>query len=60
MLYTAGFGLTLNFAVSGTLVAIACFAFVDDTDVIHSKDDVNTTGEVGAFFGIRTVISMIT
>jgi hypothetical protein len=45
MLYTAGFGLTLNSAVSGTLMAIACFAFVDDTDVIHSKDDVNTTGK---------------
>jgi predicted nuclease with TOPRIM domain len=46
MLYTAGFGLTLNSAISGTLVAIACFAFVNDADVIHSKDDVNTPGEI--------------
>jgi hypothetical protein len=36
MLYTAGYGMTVLSAVSGTLVAIACFAFVDDTDVIHS------------------------
>jgi hypothetical protein len=36
MLYTAGFGLTITTALSGTLVAIACFAFVDDTDVIHA------------------------
>jgi hypothetical protein len=46
MLYTAGFGLTLHSALSGTLVAIACFAFVDDTDVIHSRYDVNTPGKV--------------
>jgi hypothetical protein len=37
MLYTAGYGMTVLSAVSGTLVAIACFAFVDDTNVIHSR-----------------------
>jgi hypothetical protein len=45
MLCTAGFGLSINSTISGTLMAIACFAFVDDTDVIHSSDDVNTPGE---------------
>jgi hypothetical protein len=44
MLYTCGYGLTFTTALSGTLVAIACFTFVDDTDVIHSRDDVNTPG----------------
>jgi hypothetical protein len=48
MLYTCGYGLTFTTALSGTLVAIACFAFVDDTDVIHSRDDVNTPGEAVA------------
>jgi hypothetical protein len=43
MLYTAGYGMTVLSAVSGTLVVIACFAFVDDTDIIHSR--ANTTGE---------------
>jgi hypothetical protein len=45
MLYTAGYGMTIMSAVSGTLVVIACFAFafIDDTDVIHSQT--NTTGE---------------
>jgi hypothetical protein len=37
MLYTAGFGLTFVSAVSGALVVVACVAFVDDTDVIHSQ-----------------------
>jgi hypothetical protein len=37
MLYTTGFGLTFISAVSGTLMVVACFAFVDDTDVIHSR-----------------------
>jgi hypothetical protein len=45
MLYTAGFGLAFTTAISGTLVAIACFAFVDDTNVIHSRADVNTPGK---------------
>jgi hypothetical protein len=43
MLYTAGYGMTVLSAVSGTLLSIACFAFVDDTDVIHSRP--STTGE---------------
>jgi hypothetical protein len=46
MLYTAGFGLTITASLSGTLVAIACFAFVDDTDVIHARADVITLGEI--------------
>ncbi len=45
MLYRAGFGLSINSAILGTLMAIACFGFVDDTDVIHSSDDVNTPGK---------------
>jgi hypothetical protein len=43
MLYTAGYGMTILSALSGTLVVVACFAFVDDTDVIHSRP--KTTGE---------------
>jgi hypothetical protein len=43
MLYTDGYGMTVLSAISGTLVVIACFAFVDDTDVIHSQ--ANMTGE---------------
>jgi hypothetical protein len=43
MLYTAGYGMTALSAISGTLVAIACFAFVNDTDMIHSR--ANMTGK---------------
>jgi hypothetical protein len=37
MLYTAAYGMTLLSAISGRLVVVACFAFVDDTNVIHSQ-----------------------
>jgi hypothetical protein len=43
MLYTAGYSMTVMSAVSDTLVVVACFAFVDDTDMIHSQT--NTTGK---------------
>jgi hypothetical protein len=46
MLYTARFRLTFTTALIRTLVATACFAFVDDTDVIHSRADVNTPGKI--------------
>ena len=35
--------MTVMSAVSGTLVVITCFAFIDDTDVIHSRT--NTTSK---------------
>jgi hypothetical protein len=44
--YTMGFGLTFTTALSGTLVALMCFAFLDDTDGIHSREDVHTPGEM--------------
>jgi hypothetical protein len=45
LMRAAGFGATFLTAISVTLVAFVCYAFVDDTDVVHTAQDVNTTGE---------------
>ncbi len=45
LMRAAGFGATFLTAISVSLVAFVCYAFVDDTDVVHTAQDVNTTGE---------------
>ena len=42
MMLHAGFGLTATSALSCFLVVVTCFAFVDNTDVIHAASDVDT------------------
>ena len=44
MMRVLGFGATFLTAISVTLVAFVCYAFVDDTDVVHTAQDVNTSG----------------
>jgi hypothetical protein len=43
---TQGHGFNLLSALTGVLVSFVCYAFVDDTDVIHSARTVDTPGEV--------------
>jgi hypothetical protein len=43
---TQGHGFNLLSAMAGTLVSFVCYAFVDDTDVIHSAESIDTPGEV--------------
>lgn len=45
MIRTAGFGFQILSAVSIMVIAFICCAFVDDTDVVHTAEDVNTLGE---------------
>jgi hypothetical protein len=45
MMSTAGHGFNLLSAMTKTLITMACYAFVDDTDVIQSACDVNQKGE---------------
>jgi hypothetical protein len=45
MMKTAGFGFSILTAMTLVSVAFICYAFVDDTDVVHVGRDVNTTGE---------------
>ena len=45
MMVTAGHGVNLLSAMSGTLISFICYAFVDDTDVVHAGSDVYTSGE---------------
>lgn len=45
MMRVAGFGATFFSAMSVTLIAFVCYAFVDDTDVVHTAQDVFTTGK---------------
>ena len=40
-----GFRATFLTAISVSLVAFICYAFVDDTDVVHMAQDVHTLGE---------------
>jgi hypothetical protein len=42
---TQGHGFNILTALSCGLVSFVCYAFVDDTDVIHSADSTATTGE---------------
>ena len=45
LMRAAGFGATFLTAISVSLVAFVCYAFVDDTDIVHTAQDVYTTGE---------------
>jgi hypothetical protein len=45
MMKTAGFGFSILTALTLVSVAFICYAFVDDTDVVHVGQDVNVTGE---------------
>lgn len=44
MMTTSGHGLHLLSAVTGTLITMVCYPFVDDTDLIQSADDVKEAG----------------
>jgi hypothetical protein len=45
MMSTAGHGFNLLSAMTKTLITMACYAFVNDTDVIQSACDINQKGE---------------
>jgi hypothetical protein len=45
MMRTAGFGLQIVMCLSAIVIAFLCYAFVDDTDLLHTGNSVNTTGE---------------
>ncbi len=45
MMRALGFGATFFTAMSVQLITFVCYAFVDDTDVVHTAQDVNTTGQ---------------
>ena len=45
MMRVLGFGATFFTAMSVQLITFVCYAFVDDTDVVHTAQDVNTKGE---------------
>jgi hypothetical protein len=42
---TQGHGFNLLSAITGILMSFVCYAFVDDTDVIHSAESTDTPGE---------------
>ena len=44
MMKTAGFGLQLTTCLSAALIAFVCYAFVDDTDIVHTGSTVDTPG----------------
>ena len=46
MMYTAGHGVNMLTAISAAAISFVCFAFVDDTDIIHTGAEVDTPGEV--------------
>ena len=41
---TAGFGFSLFTAITVSAVSFVCYAFVDDTDLVHTAKDVDTRG----------------
>ena len=43
MLKTAGFGFNVRTVISGDSFSFVCYTFVDDSDVVHSSQDTNTT-----------------
>ena len=45
MMRVLGYGATFLSAMSVVLIALVCYAFVDDTDVVHTAQDVNTSGK---------------
>ena len=44
MMRTAGFGFSLFTALTVSAVSFVCYAFVDDTDLVHTAKDVHTRG----------------
>ena len=46
MMRTAGFGFLFLTALTATAVSFVCYAFVDDTDVIHTARSPDVRGEV--------------
>ena len=44
MMRATGFGATFLSAMSVTLITFICYAFVDNNDVVHTAQDVHTTG----------------
>jgi hypothetical protein len=46
MMRAAGFGAFFLSALSVMLITFVCYAFVDDTDLVHTAKDVHTSGEV--------------
>jgi hypothetical protein len=44
MMRAIGFGATLLLAMAVTLLMFICYAFVNNTDVLHTAQDVHTTG----------------
>ena len=44
MMRTAGFGLNILTCLSVALITFVCYAFVDDTDIVHTGPSVDTTG----------------
>jgi hypothetical protein len=55
MMRAAGHGLNLASAISGILLSFVCYAFVDDTDVIHVAISPLSTGE-DVLLEMQTVI----
>ena len=45
MMYTAGHGVKMLMAISASAISFVCFAFVDDTDLIHTGPTVDTPGD---------------
>jgi hypothetical protein len=45
MVKRAGYGLQLYTAISSTLIWFLCFSFVDDTDLVHTANDVSMPGK---------------
>jgi hypothetical protein len=45
LMRATGFGATFPTAISVSLVAFVCYAFVDDTDVVNTAQDIYTNGE---------------
>ena len=44
MMRTALFGLQITTCISAVLISFLCYAFVDDTDLVHTGPSVDTTG----------------
>ena len=44
MMRTALFGLQITTCLSAVLISFLCYAFVDDTDLVHTGPSVDTTG----------------
>lgn len=42
MMYTAGHGVKMLTAISAAAISFVCFAFVDDTDIVHTGATVDT------------------